>query len=141
MDKGFERIQQCITKYYKSFALYFCVGGFCALIDWGVFYILYSRIKFTYLLAAFLAFVIATGVNYFLSSRLFITKGKGRVREAAYVYAASLLAMCVDLSVMMFCIEVLAVIPLLAKIIGTGSAFFINYGARQFFIFSKETRF
>lgn len=54
MDKGCAKIQQCITKYYKSFVLYFCLGGFCALIDWGVFYILYSRIKFTYLLAAFL---------------------------------------------------------------------------------------
>ena len=136
-----DKITRYIAVYYKSFALYFCVGGVCALIDWSTFYLLYSWAEITYLMAAFWAFLVATGINYVLSSRLFVTKGKGRAKEVLYVYCASLAAMCVDLSVMMFCIYVLSAVPILSKIIGTGSAFFINYGARQFFIFSKETRF
>lgn len=129
-----EAIRKIIRRYGRAFFLYLLAGGFCALIDWSGFYLLYTS-GLSYTAAALLAFVAATFVNYLLSRQVFKARRKKTAREAAGVYLASLAALAVDISVMTALINALSAPPLLAKITGTGVAFFINYGARQFYIF------
>lgn len=128
-------------KYRKTLFLYFGVGGICAFINWCSFYILNYNLVIDYVVAAAAAFIISSTVNYFLSKKIFISKKEHKNRELIYVYFVSFLAFCVDLLTMMFFIEIMQMVPILSKVLGTGVGFFINYGMRQFFIFSKEVKY
>jgi putative flippase GtrA len=51
---------------------------------------------------------------------------------------ASAIALSIDLSVMYLLVEKIALPRMIAKVLGTGSAFFFNYISRQFFIFAPK---
>jgi putative flippase GtrA len=117
---------------------YFFVGLFCALIDWGIFYLLVYKLNFSYLLAGTLAFLISGTINYFLCRLVFISKGRKKIIEYIMLLIASSIALSIDLGTMYLLIEFFTISQILSKIIGTGMAFMFNYCFRQFIIFSPE---
>lgn len=129
-----------IKKYTGSLIIYMVVGGFCALINWSAFYLLHYRAGLHYLPAGAVAFIISGTVNYFLCLKVFNSRGRKKGTEYIMTLAASLIALTVDLTVMTLLIKYAGIPAMLAKILGTGSAFVINYTLRQFFIFSPEPK-
>lgn len=133
-----ELIKKLITTYYKSFILYFFVGGFCALIDWSGFYAMHYKLLWHYLLAGFIAFIVASTVNFFLCKLMFKSRGFKSHTEYILVILASTIALCIDLGSMYIFIRFVGLPAMVSKILGTGVAFIFNYLARQFFIFSSD---
>jgi putative flippase GtrA len=114
---------------------YFKVGALCALLDVAVFWVLLQLTGLKYASFA-LSFFISTGLNYYLSV-LFVFARAQRTRETAIamVYVASAVAVSINLAAFSTAIELFAVPPVLAKIIGIGSGFAWNFGSRYFWIF------
>ncbi|GHV15565.1 dolichol-phosphate mannosyltransferase [Fibrobacterales bacterium] len=129
-----------IKKYRISFIKYFVAGFICALIDWSIFYVLNYWAHIYYLFSAACAFIISGTINYFLCKQIFISRGRKQIVDYFLVLFASTIALSIDLSVMYLLVEQLVIPPMLAKILGTGTAFIFNYLSRQFFIFSSEKR-
>lgn len=127
-----------ILKYKKEFILYFFAGGFCALVNWGCFYILNSFFEINYIFAGLYAFIISTVLNFILCKLIFKSKGYKKITEFILIVLASIIAIIIDLSTMTLFIKLLNVVPILGKIIGTGFAFIFNYVFRQFFIFESK---
>lgn len=121
-----------------KFTRYFIVGGVCALFDMALFAAILYGAEVHYLVAGTLSFVIATGINYFLSVRYVFERGKRSRRSAiTLVYFASMIGIMVNLAVLGGLIEFLGLHAMLAKIAGTGAAFGWNFGSRYFWIFNR----
>ncbi len=122
----------------RKFTRYFVVGGVCALIDWTVFAAILYGAEAHYLVAGTLSFVVATGINYFLSVRYVFERGKRSRRSAiTLVYVASTIGIMVNLAVLGGLIEIFSLHAMLAKIAGTGVAFGWNFGSRYYWIFNR----
>jgi len=120
----------------QKFIRYFIVGGICALIDWVVFSIFLYGPEFHYLLAAIISFMVATGINYVLSIRYVFERGpRARHTLIMMVYFVSGVSVIINLAILSAAIELADIHPLIAKAIGTASAFLWNFGARYFWVF------
>jgi putative flippase GtrA len=119
---------------------YFAVGGIAAIVNLGIFFIFAKIMGFNYLLVAAISFVIATLVNYQLSIMHVFESGVRfeKKQEIFWVYAISLIGMCIDLATLRFCVDILSIELMLSKIIATGVVFFWNYYARKHFIFKRH---
>ena len=69
-----------------QFVNYFFVGGLAALVEWSAFAVLSYGIQWHYLIATFASFTVATGVNYYLSRRVFKARRHSVTKEVALVY-------------------------------------------------------
>lgn len=120
----------------QKFVRYFIVGGICAVVDWVIFSIFLYGPEFHYLLAATISFVVATALNYVLALRYVFERGK-RARHTLImmVYFVSGLSVIINLVILSAAIELFGIHALVAKILGTGSAFIWNFGARYLWIF------
>jgi putative flippase GtrA len=125
----------------EALAKYLIVGGLAALVEWGVFGLLLHYARLHYLLAALIAFVVATLANYALGMKLlFVSKSGSVPKDVAMVFVASLLGLGVNLLTLGVLISRFAVNPIAAKIAATGAAFLVNFAARQFVIFGGGKR-
>jgi putative flippase GtrA len=121
-----------------ALAQYVAIGGASALVEWSVFWLLLKPAAH-YIAAAVVAFIVATFVNYLLCVRtIFVSKTKSGWKDAAMVYAASLLALVVNVSTLAVLVRVIGLDPMPAKIAGTGAAFLFNFASRQFLIFGQR---
>ena len=94
-----------------------------------------------YAAAIFIAFIVATFNNWYLSSKLiFRSSGRSTGEEFMLVYLVSGFGLLINFMVTSVSIEMLGMGLMIAKICGTGSAFFWNYAARQFFVFDRNPR-
>jgi len=128
-----------VRRHGVALAKYVVIGGVSALAEWSVFWLLLKIASLHYIAAAMVAFVVATLVNYLLCVRtIFVSKTKSRWKDAAMVYAASLLALAVNLATLTLLVRQFGLDPMPAKIAGTGAAFLFNFASRQFFIFGQR---
>lgn len=120
-----------------AFASYFVIGGAAAGVEWLIFAALIAIAPGYYILAAIIAFLVATYANYRLCVGTIFSSRTGSVwKDIAAVYAASLFAFLINLSVLALLINLFGINPMVSKIAGTGVAFLINFAARRFVIFS-----
>jgi putative flippase GtrA len=133
-----KNIHKFIKTYYGLFFKYSLAGLFCALINWSLFYIINYILHIYYLIAASFAFIASTTINYFLCRLVFQSRGRKKSLEYLFVFAASGIAISIDLTVMYFLVEFAGIPRMFAKTAGTGAAFLFNYISRQFFIFSPK---
>lgn len=133
---------QIVRNYSKSLVAYGCiVSAPAALADWGSFALCVHLARMHYVSAAVVAFIAGTGVNAFLSRRFgFQSRGRALLQEVGLVYAASSLGFGVSTLTLMACVEWAGLPALAGKVIGSAAAFLLNFGARQFFVFSAEPR-
>jgi len=131
-----------VRDYSKSLVAYGClVSAPAAMADWGSFAVCMHALSLHYVPAAVVAFIAGTGVNALLSRRFgFQSRGRSFLQEVALVYVASSLGFVVSTATLSVCIEWLGLSPIPSKIVGSGAAFLLNFGARQFFVFSTEPR-
>ena len=138
-NNPFSSVRKSPYRYGPTAFVYCFVAVASALTEWVSFLIVGRFV--TPIVAALAAFIVATGVNYELSRGLAFLSKRARGQEALLVFLMSALAFLFNLSAFVFCMEFLLFPPLLAKIIGTGAGFIMNYVFRQFVIFSREPRF
>lgn len=125
--------------YGVGFFIYFGVALISALNEWGFFI---TALRFTTPLpAAIIGFIVATGVNFFLSRRYVFHSKRSLFSEFALVYTVSGIAFMANISLFFTLYRFSNVNLILAKIMGTGFAFAFNYGIRQFFVYSAASRF
>jgi putative flippase GtrA len=130
-----------ITRYLPGAVAYLFVGGLSALIEWAVFFGTVTFLDLHYAAAIFIAFIVATFNNWYLSSKLiFRSSGRSAGEEFMLVYLVSGFGLLINFMVTSASIEVLGMGLMIAKICGTGSAFVWNYAARQFFVFDRNPR-
>ena len=119
-------------------AKYFVVGGVAASVDLAIFATLVKGLHVIWPIAATLSFVVATGVNYFLSIRFVFASGQRfrPINEVILVFVLSALGLIFNQCILYLLIEICAIELILAKILATGLVFFFNYGIRRYFIFA-----
>ncbi|GEO36996.1 putative flippase GtrA [Skermanella aerolata] len=130
-----------ILRYLPGAVGYLFVGGLSALIEWAVFFGAVTFLDLHYAVAIFIAFIVATFNNWYLSSKLiFRSSGRSTGEEFMLVYLVSGFGLLINFIVTSASIEALGMGLMIAKICGTGSAFVWNYAARQFFVFDRNPR-
>ena len=117
---------------------YFFVGGVAAVVDISLFGFFAKYIGFNYLIVGFFTFIIATGVNYFLSIRYVFASGSKhpKRREVSLVYLISAVGLGINLIALFICHEWLNIELMTSKVIATGFTFFWNYFLRKFVVFN-----
>ena len=115
---------------------YLVVGGISAIADWTIFAAMLYGLELHYIAAATISFILATGLNYYLSVRfVFGTGSRGPRQAMALVYLVSIIGICINLSVLTIGIDFLELHPLISKLFATGVAVFWNFFARYFYVF------
>ena len=130
------RLREFIDRYSLSAAAYTVVAVLSALIEWATFFILQNALDpWT---AAISAFFVATLGNYLLSRGIAFNSNRTSRNEIVLLFALSGLAFLFNFGAFAFLYAIIGMTPIIAKIIGTGTAFGINYAFRQFVIFSPH---
>ena len=119
---------------------YFFVGGVAASVDIGLFFLFAKLLAYNYLVVGCIGFLLATAVNYFLSIRFVFRSGArfNKHTELAFVYAASLVGLGLNQTILYLLVERAAVGLMLSKLAATLGVFLWNFSARNFIIFRDE---
>ncbi len=133
------------AKGIKQFLSYFGVGGAAALVEWGTFSLLEFAFNTPYLLATFIAFVVATLVNWILG-RIFTFKESAyqeqRTKEFLLVFLVSAIGLAFNLLLMYLFVTVLRmdtnILKTLAKVLATGIVFIWNFLSRKLWIYKEK---
>jgi putative flippase GtrA len=134
-----KKITSFADVYVLSAGIYFFVGGASAVVEWFSFFLLQQYLNVV--TAAVVAFFIATAVNYVLSRNVAFRSVRDPWVEIGLLFSLSAFAFLVNLGVFLACYSFLGANVMIAKILGTGSGFALNFAARQFLVFSSASRF
>ena len=104
---------------------YFFTAGVAAVVDVGGFAML-REVAVPVAISAVTSFCLATVVNYLLSS-LYAFNKEPTLRGYGMFFAAALGGLIVNVSVTLVGSLYLGVAPVLAKIVGVGTAFLVNF--------------
>jgi putative flippase GtrA len=104
---------------------YFFTAGTAAVVDVGGFAIL-CHIGIPIAVAAVASFCVATVVNYLLTSRCVFHQAAS-LRGFGVFFVAAVGGLMVNVSVTLLGSLYLGILPVLAKIIGVGTAFLVNF--------------
>lgn len=120
----------------NDFTQYFGAGIIAAFTEWSVFFSVIS-LEINYLISVTVAFLIATGVNYYFSRLIFKSSRFDKTKVISLVYFVSFMGLLLNLFFMWILFDILNIYSLFAKIIATGIVFFWNFLLRKYFIFSS----
>jgi len=122
---------------------YFFVGGFAAAVDLVIFSVFAIWLSGNYLVVGALGVIITTAVNYALCVKFVFDSGSrfSMHGELTRVYIVSLMGLVFHEIVLYYCYETFGLPLLVCKIVATGSVFFWNFGARNFYVFSTSKTF
>jgi putative flippase GtrA len=127
------------NKVWTQLIKYVFVGGTAALVEWSSFACILGFAHLHYLVAVSLSFIVATAVNYILSSRLVFVRGRHPAhKEIILLYFVSAIGLLTNILLMLFFVGLLAVRAMPAKIASTGIVFFWNFIARRMWVFDSE---
>ncbi len=112
-------------EFFSKLLPYAMTGGIAAVVDAGGFAMLVSA-KLGVAAAGVLSFCAAAVVNYLLTSR-FVFGREASVRGFALFFSAALIGLSVNVGLTLLGFYVLELQPIVAKLIGIGTAFFVNF--------------
>lgn len=134
----FQKIDNIFIQLFK----YFFVGGMAAIVDIGSFGVFAKIFSIDYRISIFLSFTAGTIVNFILAN-FFVFNRKDLPLLIAGIrhYISSLGGLLTNELVMLFLIEIINFNHLMiAKIISTLSAFFVNFFLIKFFAFNNKIK-
>jgi putative flippase GtrA len=114
-----------MTALRSKLSRYFLTAGTAAIVDVGGFSLL-SLIRIPIAVCAVASFCLAAVVNYLLSSRWVFMQGP-TLRGFGLFFLAALGGLTVNVSVTLAGSLYLGIAPVLAKIVGVGTAFLVNF--------------
>jgi putative flippase GtrA len=118
---------------------YFLTGGAAAVVDAGGFSLLYY-VGVATLPAAIASFTIAAIVNFVLTAR-FVFGQRPSGHGFTLFFLAALVGLTVNVGVTLAAVELLGLPPVIAKIVGIGTAFSLNFLLNLLIVFrAKETQ-
>lgn len=109
----------------RKFSRYFVTGGVAAIVDAGGFAALHYLGVATPP-AAIASFTLAAVVNFFLTAR-FVFGQRPTGRGFTLFLLAALIGLTVNVGVTVAAVELLGLLPVVAKIVGIGTAFSLNF--------------
>ena len=121
----------------KQIIVYFFVGLFATLVEWGVFFVLDILLDWHYAWAVSLAFVFSTFANW-AAGRIFLFKRRAEQstwQELLYIYSVSCLGLLANIFIMFIAIDLAGCGDFPAKIIATAIVFFGNFFIRKYWIY------
>lgn len=122
-----------------QFMKYFMAGGAAAIVEWSVFWVSTARLGIHYLVAVVISFILATMVNYILSSRFVFGRSRRRQTvEVLLVYLVSAVGLGLNSLLMWILHGNLQLNAMFAKVISTGIVFLWNFSTRRWFIFQSR---
>jgi putative flippase GtrA len=125
--------------YSTGFLVYLAVACLSVATEWGTFAI--AATMLSPIEAALLGFITATGVNFVLSRKYVFQSRSSWSSELVLVTLASAAVFVWNLAVFYVLYRFLGVHLMIAKMVGTGAGFVLNFAARQFLIFSPVPRY
>lgn len=127
--------------------LYLGVGGSAALLEWGLFYLLFtyvltglgSGVTELTMLATALAFSVSTLYHYFLGNVLVFNSGSKykRGKELSLVFLVSIMGLLFNLLLMYIFVSLLSWQPMLSKVLASCIVVVWNYLSRKKWIFGS----
>lgn len=121
----------------SKLARYGVTGGIAAIVDAGGFALLLTA-GLAVAVAGTLSFCAAAVVNYALSSRFVFARGAS-ARGFALFFVAALIGLSVNLGVTLLGVYAVGLPPIVAKILGIGTAFLVNFGLNLLVVFRPRT--
>ena len=112
---------------------YGLTAGVAALVDWGGFLML-LRAGTPLTTAAISSFIAAAATNYSLTSR-YVFRARRSVAGFAGFFAVALAGLAINLAVTLTAVRVIGLSPALAKALGIGLAFFVNFALNLLVVF------
>ena len=121
-----------------TFFLYAFCGGLATIFDWGTFYLANYILKWNYLIAVSLSFILGTLVNY-TSNRIITFSNYYKnipLQYGVFLIGAGCALFLTYLQMILF-VEALRFSPMRARIIVTGIMLFFNFTFHKSFTFGK----
>lgn len=123
---------------FSKFLRYFVTGGIAAIVDAGGFALL-NQIGSATVPSAITSFIVAAYVNFRLTSRfVFAQRASGR-RFSLFLLAA-VLGLMINVGITVGAVTLFGWRPLVAKVLGIGVAFSINFMMNVCFVFGGGGR-
>jgi len=128
------------TSWLRQFFVYGLVGGIATLLDWGTFYLTNNLLGFHYIVCTIVSIFFGSGTNFILN-RLITFKSKSKRVGIQLVAYCLVSAVSIFLSVgwMYLFVEVIGLVPLIARMTTTCIMYAINFLLVKFFVFSPRT--
>jgi len=127
-----------VSDFGRAAQRYFVVGAVSALADWAIFALMLYGFDLHYIVAGAISFVLATGLNYFLSVRFVFGSGRRQRNQRIFLlYMVSVVGVAFNLGLLSVGIDILDLHPMLSKMIATGMVLGWNFVARYYFVFQK----
>jgi putative flippase GtrA len=119
---------------------YLFVGGFGAIVDIGLVYILNYRLGVYYLLAVALAFIVATAVNY-IGCLLWIFQSSGQLKKELGVFTVvGISGLLLNEGVIWFLHSRLGLEVIVAKVIAVAVVMAWNFSLRKALVFDAHIK-
>jgi putative flippase GtrA len=134
-----ESVTRLANQYGLGLVVYGGVSVVSALTEWVIF--ISSLPVAGPVGAALIGFICATGVNFVLSRFLAFRSKRPLLEELYLVATMSTVAFAANFAVFYLLFTTAGLHVLYAKVIGTCAGFAFNYTLRQFYIFSRTSRF
>jgi putative flippase GtrA len=115
---------------------YMATGGIAAVADVGGFAFLIDA-QLNVLIAGIASFWAAALVNYLLTSQFVFGRTATAHGFALFLFAA-LIGLTVNIGITMLGVYLLTFPPTVAKLVGVGTAFLINFGLNMLFVFPQK---
>lgn len=129
-----------MRKLFEQIIKFGIVGVIATVIDWIIFYTLFNAFGVWYILAKFIAFVIATIFNYYLSMKyVFVSKysESEKGREFQLFVLLSIIGMLITLALLWFTVEILGIDANYANIMVAVVVMCINFAMRKIWLEQK----
>jgi len=120
----------------SNFLRYMVTGGIAAVTDVGGFAFLINA-RLNVLIAGIASFCVAALVNYLLTSR-FVFGGTATAFGFTLFFFAALIGLSVNVSITIVGVYLLLLTPIVAKVVGIGIAFIVNFGLNMLFVFQPK---
>lgn len=120
----------------QKFVGYFMTGGLAAVVDAGGFGLLHHQ-GVEVLPAAIISFCAAAVVNYQLSSR-YVFKHTPTKKQFYKFFFVALIGLAVNVGITYWLVQNTTLMPVLAKIIAIGIAFFVNFLLNLLVVFKPK---
>jgi len=125
-------------KLSKTFLYYVCCGGLATIFDWGSFYIVSYIIKWNYITAVSISFILGATVNY-TTNRYYTFNNKFNNISLQYAVflAGSSSALILTFIQMIILVEYLHIDRMVSRILITAIMLFYNFGFHKVYTFGK----
>lgn len=125
-----------MRNFFIKFLRYFFTGGAAAIVD-AVGFALLHQLRINSFTAAVASFSVAAIVNFLLTSK-FVFRQRATGKRFTLFLVAAFFGLTINVGITMLTIIYFDIDPRLAKIVGIGAAFFINFLLNLCFVFRKK---